>query len=348
MLFETDFEHDRAIYFEGGEIVDDKLRLENTGLSLLELLPDLADSTAIATAGAVEVGYYDPTLAIDHPADATPVPSHTELIAATGLREEAPVITDSGDFVDTPTTLSIPADAADDEPLYARLVADEAGATARLQATDADGTEELVEETRSGDGIRSTGWTEIPERFTGGDVTVQIADGMVQSATLELANRPRIGQEDCPTPNVDVSIEVPDQLGPEEEPTAMVALHNSGGVAAKAELVATVDEPLSIKPFSTTLVVGSGETETVELSLAIPWADAQGEDHELTVKFGPEVATHTITAEWVERALAGVLVHPEDEHVRIAPRVAEGVQSAAAVIDSELGTVESSWELALR
>jgi len=63
------------------------------------------------------------------------------------------------------------------------------------------------------------------------------------------------------------------------------------------------------------------------------------------VTFGPEVATHTITAEWIERALAGVLVHPEDEHVRIAPRVAEGVQSAAAVVDIELGTVESRWEL---
>lgn len=122
VLFETAFEHDEAKYFDAGEIVDDQLRLENTGLSLLNLPAPPAN----VTDATLELGYDDPTsfertIASEGSSGADIKPlAHMLTVDSTGLQEVAPVQNETNSFRDSPTTLDIER-ATPATPLYGRV-----------------------------------------------------------------------------------------------------------------------------------------------------------------------------------------------------------------------------------
>lgn len=123
--------------------------------------------------------------------------AHMTRTDTTGLQEEAPVVRESNEFADTPTTLDIRR-ATPSTPLYARVTArlspvdDHDVGAVRIALSDPSGrrTEFTDAATiESGTGIRTTGWQRVPADFNGGTATVQASNARITAVTFELAVR---------------------------------------------------------------------------------------------------------------------------------------------------------------
>lgn len=116
-------------------------------------------------------------------------------IDTTGLQEEAPVVLDSSEFANTPTTLNVRR-ATPSTPLYAQVTAclepvndEEAGAVRVALSDPPDGRTSYTDAAtiEEGMGVRTTGWQHVPADFNGGTATLQAANARVTAVTFELA-----------------------------------------------------------------------------------------------------------------------------------------------------------------
>lgn len=123
--------------------------------------------------------------------------AHMATTETTGLQEEAPVVRESSEFDDTPTTLDIRR-ATPATPLYARVTArlspvddDDIGAVRIALSDPSDRRTEFAEAAtiESGTGIRTTGWQHVPADFNGGTATVEASNARITAVTFELAVR---------------------------------------------------------------------------------------------------------------------------------------------------------------
>lgn len=94
---------------------------------------------------------------------------------------------------------------------------------------------------------------------------------------------------------IDLSVEGADlSVFPRQEATVTVSVTNRLRRPVTDTLTATVEDPLQVSPQTTTLRLDGWETATVDSTITVP-RSVTGSDFELTVKFGDETETATVT-----------------------------------------------------